>query len=176
MRTLSICLSTLCLYRAQMLHSHATIIQSCLKQPRAEFALSFSSPTFLMPILHFLALSLFSCPSLLPFNATAGNRRSNKQCELAVLPWENAIGDCAPHTCDAAVLTDGTKSSAPGGRGEGFCSATVAQCQHTPCSWAEFKQRCFGSSLSVSIWTVVISRRFPARGLLLNHSWWELSP
>lgn len=116
MRTLSICLSTLCLYRAQMLQSHATIIQSCLKQPRAEFALSCSSPTFLMPILHFLALSLFSCPSLLPFNATAGNRRSNKQCELAVLPWENAIGDCAAHTCDAAVLTDGTKSSAPGGR------------------------------------------------------------
>lgn len=138
MRTPSICLSSLFLYRGQILHSNATIIQSCLKQARAEFVLSCSSPTFLMPILHFLALSLFSCPSLLPFNAT-GNRRSDKQCELAVLSWETAIGDCAPHTCNAAILTDGTKSSAPGERGEGFCSATRARCQHTSCSSAELQ-------------------------------------
>lgn len=55
-------------------------------------------PSLLMVIPRFLAESLFSCPSFMPFNGTADKRRSYEQRELVVLSWETvAAGEYTGH-------------------------------------------------------------------------------
>lgn len=93
MRILIICLLTLCLYRGQILHSHLLNESRAARHNQEQnMPFPFLPSLFLMLILHFLAQSLFSCPSLASFNGTAGNRRSYEQCELVIFSWETATG------------------------------------------------------------------------------------
>lgn len=99
-------------------------------------------PLFLMPILRFLAHSLFSCPFFLPFNGTAGNRRSYKQCELVVLPWETVMGgENTGHLCCCWGSPDrlGKRKSSESERGEWKCRAARACCQRASCNSTELQ-------------------------------------